>query len=277
MRCPPIRKLDWLSAALEVACDVYPAMDERAQRRALAELADGVAREGLERLSPRRQAEELSAYLYELHGFRGNAKDYDDPRNSLINDVLERRKGIPISLALVYTEVARVAGVMTHGVVFPGHFLVKVIDPVRPGDVDRSVFIDPYDGGRVLEPVDLSLLAERTTGSAEVEPHWLARPSLASVVTRMLNNLRSSYARRGDYPRLLVVLHRLCELNPSSAPMVRDRGLIEARLGAVRSAVADLEQYLDLSPHASDAQEIQTLIDDLLARIHRGALRDALN
>ncbi len=277
MRCPPIRKLDWLLAALEVACDVYPAIDVRVQRSVLSELADGIAREGLERLSPRRQAEELSKYLYDIHGFRGNAKDYDDPRNSLINDVLERRKGIPISLALIYTEVARAASVMTHGVAFPGHFLVKIIDPIRPGDVDRSVFIDPYDGGRVLEPVDLSLLAERTTGSPEVEPHWLARPSVATIVTRMLNNLRASYARRGDYSRLLIILHRLCELNPSSAPMVRDRGLTAARLGAVRSAIADLEQYLDLSPHASDAQEIQTLIDDLLARIHRGSLRHALN
>lgn len=269
-------RLDWLTAALVVAADAEPGLDDRQLRRTLAELAAPLRDAQLELLPPAEQARWLGDYVFGELTFAGNEADYEDPRNSLLDKVLSRRRGIPISLALVYVEIARRVGVLASGVGFPGHFLVKVSDARRVAGVDRSVLVDPF-GGALVEDPDLAILAERATGSAEVLPAWLEVSSTEQIVLRMLNNLRRAYRKRGDLPRLLVVLHRMCELSPESGALLRDRGLLQAKLGAPRAAVADLEGYLTAMPQASDVQDIQELIDQLSDRLHRQHPRDALN
>ncbi len=269
-------RLDWLGAALLIAADAEPSLDAAAQRRVIVDLARPLRALGLPDRPAAEQARAVADHLFHSLGFRGNDTDYEDPRNSLINHVLERRLGIPISLALVYVEVARELGVPAVGVGFPGHFLVKINDERPVAGIDRSVFVDPFCGD-LLEDIDLQLLAERATGHSEVAPQWLKPASVEQIVVRMLQNLRSAYHRAGDSARLLVVLHRLCELEPSSGALLRDRGLLQARLGAPRAAVEDLESYLHAAPHASDVQDIQELIDNLNDRLHRAHPKDALN
>jgi regulator of sirC expression with transglutaminase-like and TPR domain len=269
-------RLDWLTAALVIAQDADPALDPHDQRRRLDQLAAPLVERELNLCSAEEQAYELGDYLFRQLGFRGNEEDYEDPKNSLLNHVLERKLGIPISLALVYVEVARRVGVEASGVGFPGHFLIKVADQQAGRGVDRSVFVDPF-GGALLETPDLELLAEKATGNSEVPPHWLHTADVSKIVLRMLNNLRAAYRRRGDMAGQLVVLHRMTELQPGSAQLLRDRGLLQAKLGAPRAAVADLEGYLSAMPQASDVQDVQQLIDDLSERLHRSHPRDALN
>lgn len=268
-------QLHWLTAALWIATDVAPGLDAEALRRRLGALASPLRERDLTSAAPERQAKELVDHLYRGEGFRGNQADYEDPANSLLDQVLERRLGIPISLALVFVEVAQRLGIDAVGVGFPGHFLVKIQDQRRIAGIDRSVLVDPFDG-QLLEHRDLELLAERATGDSEVQDSWLQPSRVEEVVLRMLNNLRAAYARRGDFARLLIVLNRMCELVPESAALLRDRGKLQAKLGAPHAALADLESYLNVMPRASDVQDVQQLIDDLSERLHRQP-HDALN
>ncbi len=148
--------------------------------------------------------------LYEEMGFRGNVSDYYDPKNSFLNDVLDRRLGIPITLALVIISVSRRAGVRADGVSFPGHFLV------RTEDIHGNVFfVDPFDG-RLLDDESLQLLDEQTTGDpSDLDPAFLQPSCRRQILARLLNNLRAIYEVRGDRLRLRRVLQRMAILNPS--------------------------------------------------------------
>jgi regulator of sirC expression with transglutaminase-like and TPR domain len=268
--------LDWMSAALIIAGDAKPGLDVEAVRSKVRELSRSLAGRQLESLAPSEQAHAIGDHLYRRHGFRGCDGDRDDPRNSLLHEVIERRIGLPIVLALIYFEVAGRVGVAAEGVGFPGHFLLKVTDLRRVAGVDRSVFVDPV-GGAVLESQDVGLLAERVTGSPEVLPNWLLPASIDKIALRMLNNLRSAHRLCGNLRGLLMVLHRMCELQPTAGGLLRDRGLLQAKLGAPRGAIVDLESYLHAMPHASDVQEIQEMLDALRDRLHRGNAADASN
>ncbi len=148
--------------------------------------------------------------LYEEAGFRGNVSEYYDPRNSFLNEVLERRLGIPITLAMVLIGVCRRAGVEAQGVSFPGHFLVRSVD----GE-GRPLFIDPFDG-RLLDSMSLQLLYEQATGDpSDVDPGCLEPAGRRQILARLLNNLRAIYEVRGDSKRLRRVLQRMAILNPS--------------------------------------------------------------
>jgi regulator of sirC expression with transglutaminase-like and TPR domain len=269
-------RLDWLTGALIIAADVYPGLDFDQQRAKLAQLATPDPGKVVD-LPPHRQAEVVADLVFRRAGFHGNEEHYDDPRNSFINQVLDRRTGVPITLALVYTEVARLLGIQAVGVGFPGHFLVKVVDTRRTAGVDRSVFVDPFYSGAVLNEKDLSDLAERCTGDNEVDPEWLVPVSSRQALHRMLSNLRSCYQQRGETAQLLVVLHRLLEIAPHSASVLRERGNLQAKLGAPRAAISDLESYLERLPRASDAQEVQGVIDELSDSLHRAGARQLLN
>jgi regulator of sirC expression with transglutaminase-like and TPR domain len=153
--------------------------------------------------------ERLIRWMYEDAGFQGNTVDYYDPRNSFLNHVLDRRMGIPITLAVVLMEVGRRAGIEVQGVSFPGHFLVRIEGARGP------TFIDPFDG-RVLQRKDLRLLHARTSGDLrDPDPRLLEAATKKQIIIRMLNNLRGIYAARGDRERLRGVLERMEVLAPS--------------------------------------------------------------
>jgi regulator of sirC expression with transglutaminase-like and TPR domain len=202
--------------------------------------------------------------MYGPLGFRGNEQDYYDPKNSLLPDVLDRRLGIPITLALVYCEIARRVGVRARGVSFPGHFLVRV-DP--PGRDDAPVAVDPFFGGRRLEKYDLQKLLERASPSQElVMAEHLAPASARTMLVRMLINLKWIHATRGDFARALLALDRIICLTPDSVPALRERGMLAARLGAVEAARADLSRLLELVPQAPDANTIRQRLEELRAK-----------
>lgn len=255
----PDERLDLLQGALLVARDEYPSLDLRAQTARVDELAAPLGDAGLAGKPVGDQIAALAEHLFERSGFRGNENDYYDPRNSFLNDVLDRRLGIPITLAILYVEVAARAGVAASGVGFPGHFLVRVESPAGP------LIVDPFHGGGVLDDSALHELLGRA-GGGQLDPGLVEPAPVRTVLVRMLMNLRSIYASRGDYPRLLVVIDRIVDLLPDAPRELRDRGLLSARLGAPEAAMDDLRHYVRLAPNAGDVAEVRRIIDQLEQR-----------
>ncbi|HLK40273.1 MAG TPA: tetratricopeptide repeat protein [Polyangiaceae bacterium] len=257
----PDDRVDVATGAALIARDAYATLEVGRLIARLDELAAPLVGHDLGRLPPLEQARAVSTHVYDHLGFRGNEQDYYDPKNSLLPDVLDRRVGIPISLALVYCEVARRAGVRARGVSFPGHFLVRVDSPQRD---DSPVAVDPFFGGAVLDDASLQKLLERAFPSQTfaVGEHLVAATPRAMLV-RMLINLKWIYATRGDFARALLALDRIICLTPDSVPALRERGLLAARLGAVEAARADLSRLLELVPQAPDANSIRERLEEL--------------
>ncbi|MEO6950669.1 MAG: transglutaminase-like domain-containing protein [Polyangia bacterium] len=212
----PEGDVDLLRVALLLAEPEYPGLDiatylERVDELgALARARLDAPRPGVRASAPPRVAT-LLHLLYDELGFRGDTEDFYDPRNSFLNEVLDRRVGIPITLALVVVEVSRRAGVEAHGVGFPGHFLVRF-----DGDAGSQTLVDPFDG-RVLDEAALTELANRHTGRPLPQKgRGLEPASKANTLIRMLNNLRGIYAAKDDRVRLRLVLERLEVLAPST-------------------------------------------------------------
>jgi regulator of sirC expression with transglutaminase-like and TPR domain len=261
----PEDRIDVAIGAALIARDAYAGLDldrlsARFDEMAAPLIARGVASRPLEE-----QVQLVSNHLYEDLAFRGNEQDYYDPRNSLLPDVLDRRLGIPITLALVYCEVARRAGVRARGVSFPGHFLVRVDDVGRE---DAPIAVDPFFGGRRLDEPGLQKLLERASPAQKlVIGEHLAPASPKTMLVRMLINLKWIYATRGDFARALLALDRIICLTPDSVPALRERGLLAVRLGAVEAARADLSRLLELVPQAPDASTIRKQLEELRAKV----------
>ena len=261
----PDECIDVATGAALMARDAYGALDVERLIGRFDELAAPLVSRNLVALSPEEQANALSTYLYEQVGFRGNEQDYYDPKNSLLPDVLDRKLGIPISLALVYSEVARRVGVRARGVSFPGHFLVRVDAPLRE---DQPVAVDPFFAGRILdEPSLQKLLARALPSQTFAVAEHLAPAAPRSMLVRMLINLKWIYATRGDFARALLALDRIISLNPDSVPALRERGLLAARLGSVEAARADLARLLELVPQAPDAGSIRQRLEELRSKV----------
>jgi regulator of sirC expression with transglutaminase-like and TPR domain len=212
-------------AALLIGAWDYPERDLEAYRDMLDDIAGRCAPEVARAANGIGRARVISEHLFDRLGFSGNAGDYYDPRNSFLCEVIDRRVGIPISLSVVYLEVARRVGVLAQGVNFPGHFLVRVAIE------DAWLFLDPYARGRTLTPADLEeLLRKTTTPNAVLEPSVIAAASKRQIVARMLVNLAGIYGRNGDLPRSLDVLERLAVLEPSNPRIARDLAQLRERV-----------------------------------------------
>ena len=186
----------------------------------------------------------LNDYLFEDLGFHGNEAHYDDPRNSFINDVLVRRAGIPISLAVIYMDVGRRAGLRLEGVNFPGHFLVRA-----PGDGPHrpDLLLDVFHGGAMLREIDCQRLLERHAGGEVVlTAEALATADTRQTLIRMATNLKRLYVRSRSFPQALDVTHLLVALDERATVELRDRGLLAYQLKRFPEALRDLEQYLRL-------------------------------
>lgn len=237
---------------LVIARIEYPRLDPAPYLAQLdrmgAEVGDRLARAG--RLSPLDRLGVLNAYLFGELGFSGNRERYDDPRNSFLNQVLERRTGIPISLAVVYIEVARRAGVPVQGVSFPGHFLLRApLGRRRSGGTRPAVAIlDPFHRGAVLSERDCRrLLREQVGEEAVFDRRLLAPATKLEILTRMLVNLKRTYVRYRSFPQAYAVTELLLALDPSAATELRDRGLLAYHLNDYAAALRDLEAYLRLT------------------------------
>jgi regulator of sirC expression with transglutaminase-like and TPR domain len=197
--------------------------------------------------------------LFDEAGFRGNQDHYYDPRNSVLNEVLDRRLGIPISLSVLFLAVGRRVGLAVDGVGFPGHFMVKLTA------AGRELFIDPYRHGEILTAEECE---ERWNSHARgaFDRRWLEAAAPRQILGRMLHNLKRIYVEAGDDVRTLWVIDRLLLLAPGDLSERRDRGLVSARLGGTGAAVADLEAYLAGNPGAQDATEVRDLLEQLRRR-----------
>jgi regulator of sirC expression with transglutaminase-like and TPR domain len=200
----------------------------------------------------------LNAYLYEELGFSGNRDHYDDPRNSFLNEVLDRRLGIPISLAIVYLEIGRRAGLRLEGVNFPGHFLVRA--PAGPGDME-DLIVDPFHAGALLSEVDCRHLLRQHLGEEAAFDHGLlATATRQHIVVRTLVNLKRLYVRMRSFPQARAIADLLLAVDPSALAELRDRGLLAYHMEDFAAALKDLETYLRLMPRgevADPEQEIE--------------------
>jgi regulator of sirC expression with transglutaminase-like and TPR domain len=188
----------------------------------------------------------LNAYLFEEQGFVGNRDKYEDPRNSCLNEVLERRTGIPITLSLLYIEVAARAGIRMDGVNFPGHFLVRCPDVGVAGA--KGIIIDPFHGGALLSEHDCRLLLQRHVGSeVAFDKSLLAPATRGQILVRMLLNLKRIYVHMRSFPQAREITEMLLGLNPSALSELRDRGLLAYHLNDLSTALRDLQMYLKLS------------------------------
>lgn len=210
----------------------------------------------------------LNHFLFSELGFSGNSDDYYDPRNSFLNEVLERRLGIPITLGVVYIEIGRRIGLGLHGVSFPGHFLVKCA--LRDG----VVVLDPYSGGVSLGMDELQQRLRAAGSAADVDEailsHLLSAASNKEVLARMLRNLKGVYGQQDDWLRALSASERLIALTPDDAgEEYRDRGDIYLKLECFRAALGDFGTYLKQCPGAPDAEDVRVRIADLATRVAR--------
>ncbi|MEJ2502472.1 MAG: transglutaminase-like domain-containing protein [Gemmatimonadota bacterium] len=254
----PEAEIDLAAGALLIAAEEYPQLQLAPYLRRLDLLAERV----YDRLSGETAApvalQELCHVLFREEDFRGNADAYYDPRNSFLNDVLDRRLGIPITLGIVMLEVGRRVGLPLRGINFPGHFLVRYEGPVA------RLLIDPFDAGRARwEDQGQELLDRVYGGMVRMRDEFLAPATPSDILARVLTNLKGIYLNTRDDVRALTAVDRILLIRPSAPVELRDRGLLLARSGRKDEAVADLERYLDFAPSAPDAQRVRSLIDDL--------------
>jgi regulator of sirC expression with transglutaminase-like and TPR domain len=261
----PSAPLDLAELALELARDEYPALDVAGY---LSEL-DAMAHEARRRLRGRLEARvaSLCRYLFHDLGFHGNQGEYYDARNSYLNEVLDRRTGIPITLSAVAIAVGARAGLEVVGVGLPGHFVAKAVDGASGS---REVIFDPFHGGRVRTPEECAALVERVVGAPfEATPEVLQPVSLALIVQRMLNNLKAVYLSSGDFGRAIRVMGRLRQLSPDDPLQRRDLGATLARNGQPGQAIEHLEAYLEAMPQAEDRELVGQVLDRARAAVAR--------
>lgn len=240
--------IDLARAALVIAKIEYPELDPAPSldrlRQIGAAAADAVAPLTREGAPASMRLASISQELFDRRGFAGNRAHYDDFRNSFLNVVLERRLGIPITLALVYIEVARRAGVEVHGVSFPGHFLLR--GPVSESDAEPLI-LDPFEGGRPLnESARRSLLARMAGEDAAYSPELLEPCTPRQMLTRMLNNLKRTYVELRSFPQAYAATSLILTVDPTLLSELRDRGLLAYHLDDYPSALRDLEDFVKL-------------------------------
>jgi regulator of sirC expression with transglutaminase-like and TPR domain len=255
--------LPLLEAAIAIAQHDYPRLDVQATLAEIDALAARLSRRIAADAAPMQRLRLLNRFFFQELGFSGNVNDYYDPRNSYVHCVLETRRGIPITLALLYVELANQVGLDACGISFPGHFLAKVHMP------QGEIVIDPFTGQSMSrDALDALLVPYRRRGARSglsdaplgsfLQP---ARPR--EVIARMLRNLKEVFRSSQDAARLLAVAERLVILLPDAWEERRDRGLVHAALGARFPAMADLAGYLEHAPDAPDRPAIRKRLAEL--------------
>jgi len=246
----PEPEIDLAAGALALARVEYPDLIAGHHVKQLDELAvrSGAAGVG----DPLRALHRLREFLFDEEGFQGNADDYYDPANSCLNQVLERKLGIPITLSAVLMEVARRVGLRVQGIGLPGHFVVAA----SVGD-DR-VLLDPFDGGTILTHETAADLVARALGRrVALTAEHFAPSTPRQILARMLLNLKATYVRREEWAKGLLAVEHLLVLDGGSSAHVRDRGSLLVKLGQLLRGAADWERYLTAHPDATDADRIK--------------------
>lgn len=260
--------------ALLMARVAYPELDPAPFLRQLQQMG-ATARDQLEigrGGSPPRRARLriVTEFVYGQLGFVGNHEQYDDPRNSLLNDVLSRRMGIPITLAVVFIDVARRAGLAVEGVNFPGYFLVRSLpDADDLADV-TPLLVDPFHAGTLLTDAECIRLLRANLGvEAMLEPGMLRTASKRDILLRMLLNLKRAYVRLRSFAQAHAVTDLLVALDPAALTELRDRGLLASQLQEYAWALRDLETWLRLAPDSEDERDERKQVWDHVKDLRR--------
>lgn len=248
-------------ASLLLAQDVYPEVDVPEYLTRLDDIAHAIKRRLASDAFAEQKVIALNFYLFNEMRFSGDIEDYYDPRNSYLNEVIERRTGIPITLSILYLEVGQRLGLNLKGVSFPGHFLVKLT--VKRG----QLVLDPFTGGEAQSESDLRqrLAQVLPDGQAEKIPldRFLETATPRQIIARMLRNLKNIYMKTAKLENALAVMHRMLLVVPESAEELRDRGLLYQQLECFRPALSDLQNYLRRRPQAPDATDVHGRIVEL--------------
>jgi regulator of sirC expression with transglutaminase-like and TPR domain len=256
----PDDAIDLGHASLLIAREEYPDLDVGRYLARLDEMAGEIRRRLNGREGAPSQIAHLNRLLFEEMGFRGNREEYYDPRNSFLNDVLDRRMGIPITLSMVYLEVGRRIGCRLEGIAFPGHFLVRFAGRAAMPDV----LIDPFNRGQILTEQECAdLLLEIYGGQVPFRPELLKRARNREILQRMINNLKWIYQQQRDFHMALRIQQLLVCIAPDRPEEIRDRGMIHFRLALFAEASTDFERYLRLAPQAPDAPQIRKRLNEL--------------
>ena len=244
--------------ALLLACEEYPQLEISPYLDKLDEIAGLVQPRLTSRDSPLTTIETINDVLFGVMGFRGNTENYNDPRNSFFNDVLERRTGIPITLSAVYLEVARRVSFPIVGVGMPGHFLVKYVDR------DQELFLDPFNNGEVLTRDDCARRFTQMFGDSQpFSEQMLVAVSPRQMLFRMLNNLKAIYLKVHAYNKGLGMVDMMLLADPDAMEQYRDRGVLHAQLRHFGAAAKDFERYLKGAPDSKDRSQVEEHLKEL--------------
>jgi regulator of sirC expression with transglutaminase-like and TPR domain len=260
----PEGSLDLGEAAFLIACEEYPDLDVPHYMARLDFMAASVRNRAPGDAAPTALLSELNRYLFEEQGFHGNAEDYYDPRNSFLNDVLDRRTGIPVTLSALYMEVGRRLGLGVRGVGLPGHFIVQVHLP------SGVLLVDPFHGGSPLTWADCQKRLDRIyRGGLTLDQSMLEPMGTKEILARMLRNLKVIYSKSGNALRAVGVLSLLLRLDPGNLEDLRERGLLYAELECYALAAQDLELALVQGRAPEGARGLQAKIADLRMKAAR--------
>jgi regulator of sirC expression with transglutaminase-like and TPR domain len=254
-------------AALLMAADDYPGMDVSRYLRRIDDLAADLRRRLPSNATLEDTVVALNEFLFDEHGFSGNTDDYYDPRNSFLNEVIDRKLGIPITLSILYMEIGRRVGLSLQGISFPGHFLVK--SETDEGDI----VLDPFLGGAVLSEEDLvqrlrDRFGEENAPSAPLAP-LLQTAGKKEILLRVLRNLKAIYVNNQNYQKALATLDRILLIAPDRAEEVRERGQLYERLECFGPALTDLRRYMSLNPADPEAGDLHRRIVELERMVSR--------
>ena len=271
LACDDIR-IDLAHACLLIAQDAYPDLQVERYLGDIERMAMRLRGRMPQSSSVEERVAVLNQFLFEDLGFRGNTEEYYDPRNSYLNDVIDRKIGIPISLSVVYMAVGRRVGLPLEGISFPGHFLVRL--RMRAG----VLVLDPFAGGAPQSEADLRERLQRVipAGASGNVPlselpldQFIEPASNRQILARVLRNLKAIYRETDKPERMLEVLNRMLLVAPDSTADLRERGIVYQRLECYRAALKDLSDYVEREPDAPDMDEVRTRLVEVSARCAR--------
>jgi len=263
----PAQEVSLAEGALLIAAEEYAGLDVDRYLERIDEMGLALRKRLRSDISTTEALIALNRYVFDELGYSGNSDDYYDPRNSFLNEVIDRKLGIPITLAVLYIEIGRRIGLRLEGVSFPTHFLVKCVLH------DGAIIIDPFARGASLGIEDLQQRLQSVAADIEIDARLaaslLAAAAPSDIFARMLRNLRAIYMQTGEHAKALSASSRIIALLPEAAEEYRDRGELYARLECFRAAVSDFRRYLTLRPHAADSDRVTLRVAELEPRAAR--------
>jgi regulator of sirC expression with transglutaminase-like and TPR domain len=248
----PEDQIDLVDTALLIACSAFPDLKPSYYKAIVCELGWRLRKQTGPNSSAGDVLQVLNRIMFEEEGFKGDSDNYYDPQNSYLNRVLERKRGIPITLSLVYTEVGRFAGFPVHGIALPGHFIVGLFHETG------TLYIDPYHQGEILAESECHKMIEVRFGrEAASDKSWRNPASKKIILVRMLRNLKAIYLQSGRDMLSLEMIQWILAIDPNSPAELKERGALYEKLGNFAAAVLDYKHYLEVAPDSEDDEIIQ--------------------